>query len=68
MSSVELTTGVPSTSGVCYECGVCWTVYDPSKGDDFAQVSCGTAFEQLPSNWTCPHCDAPKTRFLRVPA
>ncbi len=48
-----------------FECGVCWTVYDPEAGDDVAQVPPGTAFEDLPDTWCCPHCDSPRERFLR---
>jgi rubredoxin len=46
------------------ECGVCWTVYDPALGDPVAQVPPGTPFEALDEQWCCPHCDAPKHRFL----
>jgi rubredoxin len=51
-----------------YECGVCWAVYDPAEGDDYAQVRAGTPFSQLPSHWACPNCDAPKARFMAVDA
>lgn len=46
------------------ECGICWTSYDPAEGDDFRQVLPGTAFADLPEDWGCPHCGAPKTRFM----
>jgi rubredoxin len=48
------------------ECGVCWSVYDPADGDAVWQVAAGTAFADLPEDWRCPNCDAPKTRFLRL--
>jgi rubredoxin len=48
------------------ECGICWAIYDPAEGDDFAQVPPGTPFAALPAEWTCPNCDAPKHKFLRV--
>jgi len=47
------------------ECGVCWSVYDPADGDAVLQVPEGTPFADLPEDWRCPNCDAPKTRFLR---
>jgi [NiFe] hydrogenase assembly HybE family chaperone len=47
------------------ECGVCWWVYDPSLGDDDAQVPAGVQFDDLPDDYTCPRCHAPKVRFLR---
>lgn len=48
------------------ECGVCWSVYDPSEGDPVWQIPPGTPFSQLPQDWRCPHCDAPRARFIRV--
>ncbi|MCE1235517.1 MAG: rubredoxin [Hyphomicrobiales bacterium] len=49
-----------------FECGVCWRVYDPAEGDAVWQVSAGTAFVDLPEEWTCPNCDAPKARFMAL--
>lgn len=48
------------------ECGVCWTVYDPAEGDPVWQIPPGTAFSDLPEEWRCPNCDAPRARFLRL--
>jgi rubredoxin len=47
-----------------FECGVCWLVYDPEEGDSFGQISPGTAFADLPDDWTCPGCEAARHRFL----
>lgn len=46
------------------ECKICWTTYDPAEGDDTRQVSPGTAFVDLPRDWTCPGCSAPREQFL----
>jgi len=46
------------------ECKICWTPYDPAEGDDTRQVSPGTAFTDLPDDWTCPGCSAPRAQFL----
>ncbi|MDU8945446.1 [NiFe]-hydrogenase assembly chaperone HybE [Ovoidimarina sediminis] len=46
------------------ECKICWTPYDPVEGDDFRQVSPGTAFTDLPGDWSCPTCSAPKEQFM----
>ena len=51
-----------------YECGICWSVYDPQEGDELAQIPPGTAFEALPAQWCCPNCEAPKTKFMRADA
>ena len=46
------------------ECGICWWVYDPASGDDVRGISPGTAFANLPDDWCCPGCDAPKHKFM----
>ena len=46
------------------ECKICWTPYDPAEGDDTRQVLPGTAFADLPEDWSCPGCSAPKAQFL----
>jgi [NiFe] hydrogenase assembly HybE family chaperone len=46
------------------ECKICWTPYDPAEGDDTRQVMPGTPFLDLPEDWTCPGCSAPKAQFL----
>ena len=46
-----------------YVCGVCGYVYDPAKGDPENGVVRGTAFKDLPADWTCPVCGAAKDEF-----
>ena len=46
------------------ECKICWTPYDPAVGDDTRQIEPGTAFLDLPEDWTCPGCSAPRAQFL----
>ncbi len=46
------------------ECKICWTPYDPADGDDYRQVEPGTPFLDLPDDWHCPNCDAPKEQFM----
>ena len=46
-----------------YVCGVCGYVYDPEEGDPDNGVEPGTAFEDLPDDWTCPVCGASKDQF-----
>ncbi len=50
--------------GARLECGICWTVYDPALGDAYWQIPPGTPFSALPERWSCPGCDAPKTKFM----
>jgi len=48
------------------ECGICWHVYDPAEGDPVWQVAPGTAFVDLPEEWRCPNCDAPRSKFMAI--
>ena len=43
-----------------YGCGY---VYDPATGDPDNGVPAGTKFEDLPDDWVCPVCGAPKEDF-----
>ncbi|MGI6359064.1 MAG: rubredoxin [Bacillota bacterium] len=47
-----------------YTCTICGYVYDPAEGDPSNGVKPGTAFEQLPEDWVCPLCGAPKSMFV----
>jgi len=46
-----------------YVCTVCGYVYDPAIGDPDNGVAAGTKFENLPDDWVCPVCGAPKEDF-----
>ncbi len=48
------------------ECGVCWRVYDPAEGDPAWGIAPATPFSEVPDDWRCPNCDAPRSRFLRL--
>ena len=41
-----------------YKCTVCGYIYDEQKE--------GTAFKDLPDDWSCPVCNAPKDAFEPV--
>ena len=43
-----------------YECKVCGYVYDEEKGVPKNGIAPGTLFKDLPDDWHCPICDAPK--------
>lgn len=45
-------------------CGVCGYTYDPAVGDPANGIAPGTRFEDLPDDWICPSCGAPKDAFL----
>lgn len=46
-----------------YVCVVCGYIYDPSEGDPDNGVQPGTAFENIPDDWTCPLCGVGKDQF-----
>ncbi len=46
-----------------YVCQVCGYVYDPAVGDPDNGVKPGTAFADLPADWSCPICGADKDSF-----
>jgi rubredoxin len=46
-----------------YICMICTYEYDPTQGDPDHGVSPGTAFSDLPRDWTCPTCGAGKEAF-----
>jgi len=47
-----------------YRCTICGFVYDPLEGDPPAGIPPGTAFEDIPDNWTCPVCGVTKADFV----
>ena len=46
-----------------YKCLVCGYIYDPAVGDFDGAIDPGTAFDDLPDDWTCPECGAAKDEF-----
>lgn len=49
-----------------FKCLVCGYIYDPAKGDPDNGIAPGTSFAQLPGNWVCPECGAPKDQFEKI--
>jgi rubredoxin len=47
-----------------YVCTACGYVYDSEKGDPDSGIKPGTPFEELPDEWVCPVCGAPKSMFV----
>ena len=47
-----------------YRCTQCGYIYDPAQGDPDGNIPPGTAFEDLPDDWTCPECGAAKDEFV----
>jgi rubredoxin len=49
-----------------WRCMVCGYVYDPDLGDPANGVEPGTSFDELPPDWVCPECGAPKDQFEKI--
>ena len=49
-----------------YRCKKCEWVYDPEFGDIKGGIPANTAFEDLPADWVCPVCKAPKRQFVEM--
>lgn len=46
-----------------FVCNLCGYIYDPAIGDPESGVAAGTSFDDLPADWVCPVCGAPKEDF-----
>ncbi len=49
------------------QCKVCWYIYDPQRGCEEFDIPEQTSFNDLPPDFTCPHCGSPKSGFLPLP-
>jgi rubredoxin len=49
-----------------YVCDVCGYVYDPEIGDPDGDIEPGVSFADLPEEWLCPLCGAPKEDFSLI--
>jgi len=49
-----------------WQCKLCSYIYDPEKGDPESGIPPNTPFENLPPDWVCPQCGAPKDQFVKI--
>ena len=49
-----------------YQCEICGYIYDPAKGDTDSGIKAGTAFEDIPNDWSCPLCGVGKEDFTPI--
>lgn len=49
-----------------YVCSVCGFVYDEAAGIPEKGIAPGTLWSELPDDWHCPICGAPKSSFERA--
>lgn len=46
-----------------YHCLECEHIYDEEKGDPDSGIAPGTCWADIPDDWACPICGAPKSFF-----
>jgi len=49
-----------------YRCMECEFIYDEAKGYTDSGFPPGTLWENIPDNWDCPICGAPKSFFKEI--
>ena len=49
-----------------WECVVCGFIYDEEEGLLDDGIEPGTTWEDIPDDWTCRDCGAPKSDFIMV--
>jgi rubredoxin len=49
-----------------FQCKHCYTVYDAAFGDDILGIEKGTSFLDLPAQYECTTCGAPKSDFKEI--
>lgn len=54
------------TQSTTWMCLICGWIYDEQVGDPEHGVPAGTAWRDVPLNWTCPECGARKEDFEMV--
>lgn len=47
-----------------YICTICGYIYDESLGVPEDEIPPGTAWEDIPDDWSCPECGAMKSEFI----
>ncbi|TAM13053.1 MAG: rubredoxin [Nevskiaceae bacterium] len=47
-----------------YQCVICGEIYDEALGVPELGVAPGTRWEDVPDDWTCVDCGAPKSEYV----
>lgn len=46
-----------------YQCIICGFIYDEAEGWPEDGIAAGTAWSDVPEDWTCPDCGITKDQF-----
>ncbi|MED5523763.1 rubredoxin [Gallaecimonas pentaromativorans] len=49
-----------------FKCSLCEHIYDEERGDPDTGIAPGTRWEDVPDDWFCPDCGAPKAAFDEI--
>lgn len=49
-----------------WECQQCGFIYDEAEGWPEEDIAPGTAWDDIPDDWTCPDCGAAKADFTML--
>jgi rubredoxin len=49
-----------------HQCRHCLSVYDENAGEPVKGIAAGTGFDQLPADYHCELCEAPKPDFVKL--
>ncbi len=63
---VVTTRNDPVSEPRTWMCLICGWMYDEATGDTEHGLAAGTAWADVPMNWTCPECGARKEDFEMV--
>jgi rubredoxin len=47
-----------------YKCSICGHIYNPEEGEPSLGIEPGSPFSELPSDFVCPICGAPKEEYF----
>jgi flavin reductase (DIM6/NTAB) family NADH-FMN oxidoreductase RutF/rubredoxin len=62
----QTTENSPPARAQRYQCKICGYIYDPVEGDPDSGIAPGTAFEDIPGDWSCPVCGVTKKDFSPI--
>jgi rubredoxin len=62
-----MTMTMTSQAPTQWMCLICGWIYDQATGSPEHGIAPGTAWSDVPMNWTCPECGARKEDFEMVP-
>lgn len=49
-----------------WQCTVCGFVYEEAEGIPDEGIEPDTTWDEIPADWKCPGCDAPKDDFEMI--